>query len=94
MENIKSLNSENIRIFTTEEVIQNQVKNLIHELKDAGNGSHNRGCPYAEKDEAKDLGARWDPEDRIWFVPDDADKTHFKKWWPKEVAADPSTLPG
>ena len=51
-------------------------------------------CPYAEKDEAKDLGARWDSDARKWFVPVDIDKTPFKKWWPQEVAADPSTFPG
>ena len=39
-------------------------------------------CPYAEKDEAKSLGARWDLDARKWFVPNDVDRNHFKKWWP------------
>ena len=51
-------------------------------------------CRYAEKDEAKDLGARWDADARKWFVPDDVDTNFFKQWWPKEVAADPSTFLG
>ena len=51
-------------------------------------------CPYAEKDDAKDLGAKWDQRARKWFVPDDIDTDLFKKWWPQEVAADPSTFPG
>ena len=51
-------------------------------------------CPYAEKDEAKDLGARWDQKAQKWYVPDDIDTDLFKKWWPQEVAADPSIFPG
>ena len=51
-------------------------------------------CPYAEKDEAKDLGARWDQRVQKWYVPDDIDTDLFKKWWPQEVAADPSIFPG
>ena len=39
-------------------------------------------CPYAEKDEAKSLGARWDLDARKWFVPNDVDRNLFKKWWP------------
>ena len=44
-------------------------------------------CPYAEKDDAKDLGAKWDQGARKWFVPDDIDTDLFRKWWPEEVAA-------
>jgi len=51
-------------------------------------------CPYAEKDDAKDLGAKWDQGVRKWFVPDDIDTDLFRKWWPGEVAADPSMFPG
>lgn len=43
-------------------------------------------CPYAEKDEAKALGARWDHTARKWYVPDDVDKNLFTQWWPEEVA--------
>ena len=37
--------------------------------------------PYAEKDEAKSLGARWDPTQKQWFVPS---TTHpaYKLWPP------------
>ena len=51
-------------------------------------------CPYGEKDDAKDLGAKWDQGARKWFVPDDIDPELFRKWWPEEVAADPSMFPG
>ena len=26
--------------------------------------------PYIEKDEAKNLGARWDPQRKKWYAPD------------------------
>lgn len=38
--------------------------------------------PFAEKDEAKALGARWDPKHRAWFVRWPTDATKFSKWLP------------
>ena len=42
-------------------------------------------CPYAEKNQAKDLGARWDKDAKKWYVPNDVDRNLFKKWWPKHL---------
>ena len=39
-------------------------------------------CPYADKDECKELGAYWDMDKRKWFVPEGLDKDDFRKWWP------------
>ncbi|EBF4612483.1 TPA: DNA primase [Salmonella enterica] len=36
--------------------------------------------PYAEKDEAKMLGARWDAANKTWYVPDGVSVDHFLKW--------------
>lgn len=36
--------------------------------------------PYAEKDEAKALGARWNPTKRRWYVPDGLPTAAFAKW--------------
>ena len=36
--------------------------------------------PYAEKDAAKALGARWDPSRKQWYVPADKDTAPFSKW--------------
>ena len=36
--------------------------------------------PFEEKDEAKELGARWDPEIKKWFIPKENDATPFEKW--------------
>ena len=36
--------------------------------------------PYAEKDEAKALGAHWNPTRRRWYVPDGVATAAFAKW--------------
>ena len=36
--------------------------------------------PYAEKDEAKALGARWNPTKRRWYVPDGVATAPFARW--------------
>ncbi len=36
--------------------------------------------PFAQKDEAKALGARWDAIQKKWFVPADKDITLFARW--------------
>jgi len=36
--------------------------------------------PFAEKDQAKALGARWDPARKIWYVTDPADLAPFARW--------------
>lgn len=42
----------------------------------------NLNCPYSEKDEAKFLGARWDPAKKVWYVENIEDLTPFAKWVP------------
>ena len=43
--------------------------------------------PYQEKEEAKEMGARWDPAAKKWFIFSDNPKlSNFKKWLPKTVA--------
>jgi phage/plasmid primase-like uncharacterized protein/antirestriction protein ArdC len=36
--------------------------------------------PFAEKDEAKALGARWDREAQSWYIPTGAELTPFTRW--------------
>lgn len=36
--------------------------------------------PYAEKDEAKRLGARWDATRKKWYVPNGVDTAAFSRW--------------
>lgn len=39
--------------------------------------------PFAEKDAAKKLGARWDAARKIWYVIGQDDVTPFSKWSPR-----------
>lgn len=39
--------------------------------------------PFAEKDEAKKLGARWDAARKTWYVQDKTDLTPFARWSPQ-----------
>jgi hypothetical protein len=40
--------------------------------------------PFADKDEAKRFGARWDPQARRWFVPHGVDPAPFGRWIRRE----------
>lgn len=43
--------------------------------------------PYAEKDEARALGARWNPGRKRWYVPDGVALEPFQKWMAKDGEA-------
>ncbi len=45
--------------------------------------------PYAEKDQARELGARWNPGRKRWYVPNGVALEPFERWLPKagEAAA-------
>lgn len=42
---------------------------------------------YADKDQVKALGARWDPARRQWYVPAGRDITPFTSWLPEGASA-------
>src|SRR3954453_24128215 len=53
--------------------------------------------PYARKEEAKALGARWDGDKRTWYAPPGTDLRHFdRRWLPQDLdaptAPDPDPL--
>lgn len=41
--------------------------------------------PFAEKDDAKALGAKWDPRLRKWYVPSGRSPVKFERWMPEHV---------
>lgn len=43
--------------------------------------------PFAEKDEAKRLGAWWDAGRRTWYVKDVEDLTPFQRWFKKRQSS-------
>ncbi len=40
--------------------------------------------PYRDKDKVKALGAKWDIQNKSWFIPAGLDKSKFAEWQPKE----------
>jgi phage/plasmid primase-like uncharacterized protein len=45
--------------------------------------------PFAEKTAAKELGAKWDKTEKLWYAPEGVDIQKFEKWMPKkEIAHD------
>ena len=50
--------------------------------------------PFAEKDTAKALGARWDAAKKIWYVKDVSDLTPFSRWIPDLQAASEGSSSG
>lgn len=47
----------------------------------------NLATPFAEKDAAKALGARWDSAKKTWYITDVTDITPFQRWIPNMEAA-------
>lgn len=44
--------------------------------------------PYSQKDEAKALGAKWNPNIKKWFITSKDDKSKFVKWLSKQPKPD------
>lgn len=42
----------------------------------------NLKVPFAEKDEAKKLGARWDAGRKLWYIEGKGDIARFSRWVP------------
>lgn len=55
--------------------------------RDNGRMRINLVTPFAEKDAAKALGARWDATNKLWYIVDVADLTPFLRWIPDADAA-------
>lgn len=51
---------------------------------------HDLKVPFADKDAAKKLGARWDASRKIWYVADNVDIARFTKWSPTLLDASSS----
>ncbi len=47
--------------------------------------------PYAEKDAAKALGAKWDAANKKWYVPGSLDISDFAKWRDQAAVTTTST---
>lgn len=63
-----------------------------HLLSDGSDGRLYLAVPIGEKDQAKALGARWDPEKTCWWVPADIYKDGLTRWPPKRSGRTNPTL--
>ena len=45
----------------------------------------NLTCPYEDKEEAKSLGARWDPAKKVWYIVNPTSLAPFSKWLSEDV---------
>ncbi len=41
--------------------------------------------PFAQKDKAKAIGAKWDADKKKWYVPHGLDIKLFEAWWPASL---------
>lgn len=53
----------------------------------------NLDVPFSQKDEAKSLGARWDPALKVWYAPDGINSLPLSQWIPKTEKALPKNRP-
>jgi hypothetical protein len=53
----------------------------------------NLKVPFAEKDQAKKLGARWDAVRKVWYVEGKEDVAPFSRWSPAPYDALASDVP-
>ncbi|MER2555775.1 MAG: DUF5710 domain-containing protein [Thauera sp.] len=52
---------------------------------------HNLKVPFAEKDQAKKLGARWDAARKLWYIEAGLDAAAFARWQPTPHDPAPAT---
>jgi Domain of unknown function (DUF5710) len=50
----------------------------------------NLKVPFNEKDQAKSLGARWNAEAKLWYVPQGVEAAPFEKWMTTAANAAPA----
>ena len=50
------------------------------------NSKNYLNVPYAEKDTAKSLGAKWDPAKKKWYAPANTELSSFSKWQTESVS--------
>ena len=49
--------------------------------------------PYAEREEAKAAGAKWDWREKLWYIGSEGTRAGLAKWLPENAAAAAPTSP-
>ena len=53
----------------------------------------NLKVPFNEKDQAKSLGARWNAEAKLWYVPIGMDAAPFERWLLSSASSENNNAP-
>lgn len=61
--------------------LKEQADRLDYKAKPAPHRM-NLKVPFAEKDQAKALGAKWDGHFKAWYIEADMDMLKFRRWIP------------
>ena len=72
-------------------MIYNAPTNNQHHSFKMVNAKTYLNVPFAEKDAAKALGAKWDATHKKWYAPANADITLFTKWQSQSASSNTST---
>ncbi|MCK4401059.1 hypothetical protein KAW08_01995 [bacterium] len=48
--------------------------------------------PFSEKDNAKSLGAKWNPKIKKWYIPAGINKEKFAQWIPPDISNTPTLV--
>ena len=59
--------------------LKEQADRLNYKAKPAPHRVNIR-VPFADKEQAKALGAKWDGTLKTWYIPMDKDRGKFRKW--------------
>ena len=73
--------ADKARILTLEKenkLLRERVEKMTIRLDEVGRVELR--CPFAEKDEAKGLGAAFDWTSKVWYVPAGRDLAPFSRW--------------
>lgn len=84
-ENIKNTNS-NTSVTENSSIELNDVVTPVAEKPDVKRDFIY--IPFKDKDEAKELGAKWDRNEQSWYIPDGVDKAAFSQWLDTPVASE------
>jgi len=57
-------------------------RNAVEEAMTISEQRIDLNVPYAERNDAKALGAKWDKNEKVWFLPPNLDSSSMGKWLP------------
>ncbi len=86
--NVRLMGCANLAALTEEDIRTINRQDILNEAPPAVPTTYEEhiiylNVPYSEKEDAKNLGARWDPQEKKWFISNTADIKLFDRWLTK-----------